>query len=514
MSRFLTGYHVKYFFRQEKNDMSLIPTSERMLLPRWRLFHAIENFAELDQVFDRPFDVEDKIDHINAVEAWRATNNLENAIELCSSAIVNGKFKDARESAAFILDGEPRSRSVVAMANKVLNPEQKIQSVVLDSPHAHIANLRKKIHQSLANPVLWVDLAFWYSSLGQNHKAERAIKNALILAPHNRFIVRCAARFFMHIDKVSEARFAVEKYQFLKHDPWVLAIELSIQKRRSKYLKLSKAVIEKHRVSEFHSSELASALGTVEMSSGAIKKAVKLFGYSLRTPTNNSIAQAQWIENEHKLGIPLNDATVSSDIAHEAQFYQFLESGKWNESMKLAERWAQYEPYSTRAIMYMSYISLVCQNDPVNCIVESKKGLQLRKNDFFFLNNLVVSYAHQGEIEKAEEKFALINKQNLDKKETTVYNATKGLLAFKHGNVDEGRKLYQGAVNELQVKHKNVRGKNLALLFWAREEILSQTDRAHSFFNEIQRKIEFEKNKDVLAFKEHTKKLLHGKDVK
>ena len=494
-----------------------MPNLERTLLPRWRLFHNIENFDELNQISNRSFAGEDRVDHTDAIEAWQATNNLENAIELCASAIVHGRFDDAKESAIFVLDKPPRSQSVVSMAKKVLDPNKKMQGVVLDDPYAYIANLRKKTHQSPANPILWVDMALRYSSLGQYQKAEKSIKNALILAPHNRLVVRCAARFFMHINKVSEARHVVEKYRFLKQDPWILAIELSIQKQRSKYLKLSKIAIEKNRISAFHGSELASALGTVEMIHGAHKKATKLFRHSLHTPTDNSIAQAQWVKNKYKLGIPLNllnDDIVNRDTAHEAQFYQLYESGEWEESMQLAEQWAEYEPYSTRSIRYMSYMNLVCRNDHVDCIEKSERGLNLRKYDFTFLNNLVIAYAQQGEIEKAEEKFALIKKQEMDEEENAVYVATKGMLAFRNGSIDEGRKLYQEAVNELKIKHKNEKGRNLALLFWVREEIFSQTDRSHSFFREVREKVKSEKNEDVLTFKEHIEKLSLEKHIK
>ena len=494
--------------------MSVGAAPERVLLPRWRLFHNANNFDELNQVSSRVLVADDRIEHINAIEEWRANNNIENAVELCSSAVVNGYFDDAKESALFILDTQPLSKSVIAMAEKVLNPDREIENTALDDRQSRIANIRKKTHRSPANPILWADMALLYSSQGQNEKAERAIKNALILAPHNRFIVRCAARFFMHVNKTAEARHAVENYRFLKQDPWILATELSIsskQNRTSKYLKLSKTVIEKNRISEFHGSELASALGLVELSCGANRKAVKLFQYSLRTPAGNSIAQAQWIENHHKLRILLQDDIVSKDPTHEAECYQFYKSGDWENSMQSAKQWAEYEPYSTQSFLYMSYVSLVCQDDIDKCIANNVKGLKLRKDEFWFLNSLVVAYAQKGNLKEAEKICALIKRQNLRKMERIVYTATNGMLEFKNRNISEGRRLYNEAIMQLKVLKYGKRSENLALLFLAREEILSKTDKAHRFFRDIQDKMKLEEDKDILAFKENVEKLLSNR---
>ena len=492
--------------------MSIVVAKKRVLLPRWRLFRHSKNFDELNQENSRLPTVDERIDHINAVEEWRSNNSIENAVELCASAVVNGCFDDAKESASFILDAQPQSKSIIAMAKKVLNPDQEFENTELDNLQARIANVRKKTHRSPANPILWTDMALLYSSMGQNDKAERAIKNALILASNNRFVVRCAARFFMHVNKKVEAHHIVKNYRFLKQDPWVLATELAIsfkRKRTSKYLKLSKTVIEKNRASEFHSSELASALGLVELSYGSNRKAVRLFRHSLRAPADNSIAQAQWVENEHKLGISLDTDITDKDGAHEAQFYQFYGAGEWRNAMKSADKWADYEPYSTRSFGLMSYVALVCQDDFENCIKHCDQGVKRKTESFIFLNNATVAYAQMGKIQQAEEKFKLIKTRNIKEIEKQVYLATAGMLAFRNNDIDGGRELYEKAIQRIRFgKHKNKKGENLARLFWAREEIIAKTDRSYNFFHKTKAKMKNEKSKDILAFTENIEKLL------
>lgn len=493
---------------QVSNNMNLMVASKRLLFPRWRLFHNAKNFDEINHISNERHVEEEQIDYLNAVEEWKASNNLENAIELCASAIVHGQFYDAKEAALFILDTRSSSKSVIAMAEKALNPNQKIEEPKLDNHRACIANLRKKIHRSPINPILWLDIAFLYSTCGQNHKAERAIKNALVLAPHNRFIVRCAARFFIHVNKIPEARRCVEKYRFLKQDPWVLAVELSIsleQRKISKYLKLSKNAIEKKQISPFNSSELASTLGDMEMVYGSNKKAKKLFHHSLEDPTDNSVAQAQWVENRHKLGISLGDDITD----YEAKYYKFHESGEWVEAMRSAEEWAKYEPYSTRSYAYMSYVALVCQDTPDKSIDHCKDGLELNTNSFLFLNNKTVAYAYKKKITKAKETFKLIKKQSMEEEQKPIYTATEGILAFRNNDVDRGRELYIKAIKQLNPKtQKNTTLINLVRLFWAREEIIAETEGAHEFFYEVKDKMKSEKDKGVLSFKENVEKLL------
>lgn len=485
--------------------MNFTFSDKRRLLPRWRKFHKPAHFCELNYGHEKPKTKEESTDHINAIEQWRLDNTLENAIELCCSAIVQARFDDAREAAAFIIETEKRNRFVIGLAEKILNPDKIFAHETVNDPQVEISILRKRTHQSPGNAIFWIDMALAYSSLGQHEKAERAVENALILAPHNRFVVRCAARFFVHVDKIQRAHQVVKKYRFLKNDAWVLATELSISSIKevpSKHIKLARNTIEKNRISPFHISELAGALGVVETERGSNKKALRLFTRSVEKPTENSIAQAQWSKDKYKLNIQI-EQIVDFYLAYEAQMYKYHQSGDWEKSIDSAKQWAEYEPYSTRAFLWMSSISTICQNDHESSIKYNEHGLTLDKNNFAFMNNITVSYAQIGEIEKAEKQFNRIKEKTLSKRKRSIYTATKGMLAFKRGNINEGRELYDEAIATIE----HIHDKNLAWLHYAKEELLAKTPIADKCLDEIKKKMKNETDKGILAFKEHVEKL-------
>ena len=489
--------------------MGVIFTDQRRLLPRWRRFQNPANHKELNSTNKKSLTKSENIDHHNAIEFWVEKNDLVNAIELCSSAIVHGIFKDANAAASYIIENKPHSKSVIQLAQKVLHPDRMIAESVVDDRYVEIAILKKRSRQSPHNAILWTDMALAYSSLGQNDKAKRAVEIALILAPHNRFVVRCATRFFVHIHENSRAYKIVKNYRFLRNDPWVLAIELSLSSIRenpSRHAKLANNMINKRStISPFHISELASALGEIESQSGAYKKALKLLEHSLIKPTDNSIAQAQWMKNKHKLKISIDDDVINKDLVHEAQSYKHFHYGNWKQNMEEAQKWAKYEPYSTRPFEHMSYVSCVCQDNYTDCIKYSENGLKLDKKNFTLLNNLVIGYALKGDITNAKKTFDFIKPFSLAADNRPVYTATKGMLAFKQKNIDEGMYLYNSAIDTM--KHAKQRGQHMAGLFLAREQILAKTPDAHTFFNDLKKKLK-ETDPDIIALKKHVEKLI------
>lgn len=482
---------------------------QRKMLPRWRRFQNPANLEELNSIYKKPLTKSESGDHDVAIECWKVENNLENAIDLCSSAIVHGKFKDARTAASYIVENKPRSPSVMHLAQKVLHPDRKIEMLQVDDRHVEIAILKNRSRNSPHNAIVWVDLALAYAALGQNDKAKRSIEIALSIAPHNRFVVRCATRFFVHIHNDSRARRIVKNYRFLRNDPWVLAVDLSLystEKISSKHVKLAKNMIDRDSVPPFHVSELAITLSGIESKNSAYRNARRLMERGLIKPTENSIAHAQWVKNQHELKVSLDDDTVNQDSGYEAQVYKHFDEGDWYQCMNKAKRWSECEPYSTRPFEIMTYVSCVCQDNYAECINYSEKGLQLDKNNFALLNNLVIGHALKGDIENAEIKFNLIKKSSLSEKNYPTYIATKGMLAFRKNNVDEGIDLYDDAI--VKIGNSNKKTKSIARLFLAREKILAKTPDAYAFFERFKKKTGRETDLDVIALKGHIEKLI------
>jgi len=482
---------------------------QRKMLPRWRRFQDPANLEELNSIKKKPLTKSESGEHSVAIECWKEDHNLENAIELCSSAIVHCRFEDAGTAASYIIENKPRSPSVVLLAQKVLHPDRKVEAAQVDNRRVEIAILKKRSHNSPHNAAVWVDLALAYAALGQNDKAKRSIEVALAIAPHNRFVVRCAARFFVHIRNDSRARRIVKDYRFLRNDPWVLAVDLSLSSAEiisSRHVKLAKTMVDRNAVPPFHASELAVTLSEIEGKNSAYRSARKLLESALVDPTENSIAHAQWVKNRHELDIPLNDNVINRDSVREAQVYKHLDDGDWHQCMSKAKRWSEREPYSTRPFEIMTYVSCVCQDNHNDCVNYSKHGLKLGMNNFSLLNNLTIGYALSGDIENANATFGLIKASSLNEDDRPVYIATKGMLAFKRKNIDEGTDLYDTAIAKIGYTDK--RAKSIARLFLAREKILANTPDARTFFEDLKTKLDGDVGRDVVALKMHIEKLV------
>src|SRR6185295_6008504 len=77
------------------------------------------------------------------------------------------------------------------------------------------------------NAFVWSDLARLYVLVGLRDQAERAMQVALSLAPFDRFIVRSAARFFLHSSNPDRSLQILRRNERTKLDPWLMAAELA-----------------------------------------------------------------------------------------------------------------------------------------------------------------------------------------------------------------------------------------------------------------------------------------------
>ena len=59
-------------------------------------------------------------------------------------------------------------------------------------------------------------------------------------------------------------------------------------------------MLSESRFLNIHTSELASAVATLELNSSNIKRSKRLFDLSLRSPTENSIAQVAWASRQNR----------------------------------------------------------------------------------------------------------------------------------------------------------------------------------------------------------------------
>jgi Tfp pilus assembly protein PilF len=380
----------------------------------------------------------------------------------------------AHDAAKFILDlGDQAPTSASALARAVLGlrtPEAS--GLVLQSretQQAAIGRLKAKLREAPRNPALWVDLARAYTLRGQGDPAVRAIRTALALAPGNRFVLRSAARFFLHAKDAEQAHEILRAAETTRHDPWLLAAEIavaSVADRTPRFVKEGVRELAREAEAPLHTSELASALGTLELTAGQTRRARKLFRRALTLPTDNALAQAQWA------GLVLTPEDFQTPRSFEARAQDLRVKGEWEHALAEASDWVHDEPFSRKAAAFASYLASVPLERYDDCIELAKFGLVATPREPILLNNLTFALASSGRLEEAERAFALIPSDAFDSNVGPTLFATRGLLFYRRGNLEQGRLNYERAIEEARKRGEKLL-LAMAYLYHAREALLA-----------------------------------------
>jgi tetratricopeptide (TPR) repeat protein len=257
--------------------------------------------------------------------------------------------------------------------------------------------------------------------------------------------------------------------------------------------------------SPFEVTELASALGTLELNNSKSRDARKLFKKALIKPTENSVAQIEWA-SRRIAGLDFVEASqIQVPRNYEARAWENYTNGDWGTGLKESWNWFYDQPFSARPGHLGSYIASAILRDYSESERIIKQSLRTNPNDALLLNNLAFSYASAGRIQDAQQVMTLIEDVEPDSSsdgslEVTI-KATQGLLAFRMGDHNRGRTLYAAAIEESK---KFVRSfQALAALHYAREEIIANTshkDQAKNFALEISKGVQ---DQDILSIRRY-----------
>jgi tetratricopeptide (TPR) repeat protein len=168
---------------------------------------------------------------------WERNRSLPFAADFLGAAFALGQGAIARDAAEFVLASNLHvSKLLQRLARNVLSekasPEQILvepASPNLDTSRQRIRELRKSLHEFPRNPLALMDLAREYVALAQPSAAIRPVREALALAPENRFVLRSAARFFLHTNDYEQAHDILRKAAVTKSDPGSLRRKSPLQ---------------------------------------------------------------------------------------------------------------------------------------------------------------------------------------------------------------------------------------------------------------------------------------------
>jgi hypothetical protein len=225
-------------------------------------------------------------------------------------------------------------------------------------------------------------------------------------------------------------------------------------------------------VNPYELSELASAIGTVEMIHGSRRKARQAMSLATKSPNDNGFAQAMWWAKHYGESVDFSHTNTFLSL-YEAESIERLFLDDYDKSLLAAIKWLVQMPFSKRAALFASEVAYTYIKDYNVANKILKVGLQASPQDTVLLNNLAYSSALGGDVAQAEETLKILNieiKKNENVRERVCYDATCGLTEYRKGHPDKGAELYQKAIMQaIESEDKDLA--NLAMLNYIREEV-------------------------------------------
>ena len=453
-------------------------TGDRQVVPRWRPFREALTANEL---------ASGRVARVQAIEgtefleekeaAWLENRAMPFALDLVSASSVLGPTSSTHKAAEFILENASDTSNVARkLARSVLRiPEEEPLSPLLQTRIHVIQGVKqlkaKRVHQQ-KNAFVWVDLARLYVLLGQNEQARQALNVALGLAPTERFVLRCTARFLHHIQEREEAIELLRRNSRTPTDTWLVAAEIAASSAASKTPRFAKLGLQllKSDVHPFHTSELASALGTLQMASGNNKAANKLFRESLRQPTGNALAQVVWASRRTRME-GIKTEVLEKANASEALTWNNFHQGNWRMLIVEAEKWAQEEGFSAGPLLLSSATAASFLDEPILAEEIARRGLVTNPGHPALVNNVAFALVLQGKPAEGLAAIEEANRKALTTPETVCLLATAGMAHFRLGNASEGRKKYEESIEKAKGP-ENEALRIVSTLYLAHERVL------------------------------------------
>ena len=298
---------------------------------------------------------------------------------------------------------------------------------------------------------------------------------ALQLAPDNRHVLRSASRLFLHLNEPQHAHDLLVRSAATKRDPWLISAEIAIAElaaRGPRFYKQGVAMIHDGGIFPHQTSELAGSVGTAELIGGNRQKAKKMFRHSMIDPNGNALAQAEWATPNFGAELVPPARIQFARDAFEAKALHRYREGKLDEVLQFCERWAGDEPYSIRPYEFGASTASIT-DEFEKALSFARRGLRIRPGAPRLVNSAAFALASLNYVNEAKEILRTLSRER-DDKEAFIAEANWGLVAFRKGDVEQGRQHYLAAI--LGFEGLNLPGLVAsARVYLAREALLAKT---------------------------------------
>lgn len=373
-----------------------------------------------------------------------------------------------------------------------------------DKPRrVEIAQLRQQLLVEPRNPVVLMDLARLQATSGHREKAERLAWQALALAPNSRWLLRSTSKLLTAHGKPDEAHRLLIRSGAVISDPWLIAAELATAQasdRSPKFWRQAQSFLDAKAFAPIHLSELASAVGTIDVLDGKIKKAKERFHQSLKAPTENALAQMKWAEGKIRNGFHLEELISNNRLAYEAAFRTAYTERDMEKALQLAQEWMADEPFAPEPAANVTYVASLL-DDYETAIRSTDRELRLAAaREICILNNRVYALISGGKAFTDEQAGAELTDwvstitRNLregriqDVGDQVHAFANLGLLFYRAGESEVGRKFYEQAA-DLTKNAKARQMEGAVLTYHAREAIISEAPWASEIMERARKSI-------------------------
>ena len=241
------------------------------------------------------------------------------------------------------------------------------------------------------------------------------------------------------------------------------------------------------RFSPIHISELASAVATLELGSGSVKKPRQLFK-SFSKKSQPRIVLLKPLGRRGRIARFTSTTSIWIFPTHSRLVLgpsTFKVNG--NSRLRSAGYGSSISRFQVDPSVQGSYVSAVALEDYRTSEWFAKLGLMANPEDFTLLNNLAFACINRGDIESAKGALARVDRLlQLSDLEQAVLQATRGLLKFRTGNVAIGRQLYLEARSKARKIQAQDGGRLLALasVFHAIEEVSQEVSDSRPMVSE------------------------------
>lgn len=464
--------------------------ANRNVIPRWRPYELARQMEILDSVSPRRLS-ERAVRNTDFLDAkivdWKRHRTVGHASDLLGAALVLRREDDVLDAANYLLERHANSthwmrelaKQVLGKAGDSIVPKPKY--LTNEYLRTQIGTLRKLLRAEPYDPITWADLSYSYACLGLGRQAERSMTVAQQLARCNRFVLRSASRLWIHRGDIERAHSIVLTTERTREDPWLMSAQIaigSIADRRPKLITEARRMLTSGQFSPVQVSELASAVATLELSAGRVRRARRLFERSLESPTENSIAQAVWASRNYGIQVRIWEHALPNTF--EAASWSHYERGEWADAVEQCEYWLFDQPFSSRPCILGSFLTGLVLDDHAKSRWFAEYGLVAHPSNLVLLNNLAVALINLGDYTEAHKALTKAERVPKTARDHVVLFATRGLFEYRAGSIERGRQMYLAASARAKSIPDSDDGKmlnHMATVFQAMEEAsLKKTD--------------------------------------